>query len=38
MRLIGRGESFDDVVRILMMWMQNVDMPDQTDGMNELIF
>ena len=38
MRLIGRGESFDDVVRIVLMWMQNVDMVDLIDGMNELIF
>ena len=38
MHLIGRGESFEDVVRILMMWMQNVDMPQHMDEMNEMIF
>ena len=32
MRLLGRGENFQDIVKILLMWMQHVSLPEQVQG------
>jgi hypothetical protein len=37
MRLIGKGESFDDVVRVILMWMQGVDLASQVRVPDTLI-
>lgn len=37
MRLIGKGENFDSVVRIILMWMQGVDLPDHVRASDDLI-
>ena len=32
MRLLGRGENYQDVVKILMMWMHNKSLPEHVQG------
>ena len=37
LRLMGKGESLQDIVQILLMWMQSSGLPHHVQGMNETI-
>src|SRR6185503_5318672 len=37
MRLLGKGESYSDIVKFILMWMQSAGLPEQVQGLNETI-